>query len=85
MHLYVDAPQSDEGEDIKMKENEVYGVSMVTIPGQPQTQDSTLMSTNVCYATTQQVEIVGNECYGSATQDIEIVSNECYGCVPEKH
>jgi hypothetical protein len=31
--------------------------------------NNALMSRNVCYATTQQMEIV---------------NNECYGCVPEK-
>ena len=54
-----------------MKENEVYGVSMTTVQArQPQMQDNTMMSTNVCYA---------------KTQHMEIVDNECYGCVPEKH
>ena len=47
----------------------MYGVSMAIVSaGQPQTQDNT-MSENVCYAT---------------RQDIAIVGNECYGCVPEK-
>ena len=44
-----------------MKENEVYGVSIATVPpGQPQMQDNTLMSRNVCYVTTQHMEMVGN-------------------------
>ena len=50
-------------EDIEMKENEVYGVSMETVrAGRPQMQDDALMSRNVCYVTTQHMEIVDNEC-----------------------
>jgi hypothetical protein len=59
-------------QDIEMKENEVYGVSMATLQAerrQPQMPDDVLMSRNVCYAT---------------TQHMEIVDNDCYGCVPEK-
>ena len=55
-----------------MKENEVYDVSMATLQAerqQPLMPDDALMSRNVCYAT---------------TQHMEIVDNECYGCVPEK-
>ena len=63
-------PQSHKGEDIEMKQNEVYGVSMATQrAGQSQMPGNALMSRNVCYAT---------------TQHMEIVDNECYGCVPEK-
>ena len=36
--------ESQQGEDIEMKGNEVYGVSMATVPpGQPQMQDNTLI------------------------------------------
>ena len=53
-----------------MKQNEVYGVSMATQrAGQSQMPGDALMSRNVCYAT---------------TQHMDIVDNECYGCVPEK-
>ena len=54
-----------------MKENEI---SMATLqakqwqPQMPEFKDA-LMSRNVCYAT---------------TQHMEIVDNECYSCVPEK-
>ena len=52
-----------------MKQNEVYGVSMATLQaGQSQMPDDTFMSRNVCYAT---------------TQHMDIIDNECYGCVPE--
>ena len=50
-----------------MKENVVYGVSVAALQEerqQPQMPDDTLMSRNVCYATTQHMEIVDNECYG---------------------
>ena len=52
--------------DIEMKKNEVYGVSMAA--GQPQIQDNTLMSKNVCYVTTQHMEMVGNECYSCVSE-----------------
>ena len=56
-------------EDIEMKENEIYGVSMATVQaGQPQMQYNALMSGYVCYATTQHMEIVDNECYGSVPE-----------------
>jgi hypothetical protein len=60
-------------QDIEMKENEVYGVSMATLQAerqQPQMPDDALMSRNiiVCYATTQHMEIVHNECYGCAPE-----------------
>ena len=50
----------------------MYGVSMATVQAEqrPQMPDDALMSRNVCYATTQGMEIVDNECYGR--------------CVPEK-
>ena len=50
----------------------MYGVSMATVQAEqrPQIPDDALMSSrNVCYAT---------------TQHMKIVDNECYGCVPEK-
>ena len=56
-----------------MKENEVYGVSMAALQVERQQAlmpDDALMSRNVCYAT---------------TQHMEIVDNECYGCVPDKY
>ena len=52
-----------------MKENEIYGVSMATVPEQPheaRLQKNTLMSRNPCYAATQHVEMVDNECYDYA-------------------
>ena len=74
--------------DIEMKENEIYGVSMAALQAKRQQPlmpdvDDALMSRNVCYATTQHMEIVDNECYGHSVQHMEIVDNECYGCVPE--
>ena len=52
-----------------MKENEVYGVPMATIQAEwPQIRDDALMSRTVCYATTQNMEIVDNECYGSVPE-----------------
>ena len=53
-----------------MKENEVYGVSMAILEAgrQPQIPDDTLMSRNVCYATTQHMEIVDDECYASVLE-----------------
>ena len=54
-----------------MKENEVYGVSMAIVQtGRPQMQDDTFMSRNACYATTQHMEIIDNECYGLKTLNI---------------
>ena len=49
-----------------MKKNEVYGVSTAIQQAEQQLQmpDDALMSRNVCYATTQHMEIVDNECYG---------------------
>ena len=56
-----------------MKENEVYGVSMATLQAgqQPQMPDNILMSRNVCYATTQHMdmEMVDNECYASMIEN----------------
>ena len=56
-----------------MKENEVYGVSMTTLQAgqQPQMPNNILMSRNVCYATTQHM-------------DMEMVDNECYASMIEK-
>ena len=53
-----------------MKKNEVYGASMAILEAgrQPQIPDDTLMSRNVCYATTQHIETVDNECYGSVPE-----------------
>ena len=55
-----------------MKENEVYGVSMAILQAGQQPQipesDGTLMSRNVCYTTTQHMEIIDNECYASVLE-----------------
>ena len=65
---------------IRTKGNEAYGVSMATVPGRPQTglQDYTQMSRNPCYATTQHIEIVGNECYSCVAESQQIDSDYNY-------
>ena len=42
-----------QNEAIEMKENEVYGVSIVTLEPERPPQESVLMSTNICYVTIQ--------------------------------
>ena len=47
--------------------NEVYGVSTSTLQAgrQQQVPGNSFMSRNVCYATTQHMELVDDECYAS--------------------
>ena len=55
-----------------MKQNVVYGVSKATLQrGQRHWMpDDAFMSRNMCYATTQQMEIVDNECYGYVPENL---------------
>ena len=64
-----------EHEGIETKENEAYvSVSMATLDlaGQPQAlylqTGDTQISRNPCYATTQHIEVVDNECYDRAPE-----------------
>ena len=61
---------------IETKENEAYCVSMATGAGQPGPAhlqqadiDDTLIDRNPCYVTTQNIEVVDNECYDCVPRD----------------
>ena len=59
--------------DDELEENQNYGVSVpftYTVPEEAQMQDNTPMKKNICY--------------GASTQHMEIVSNESYGSMPEE-
>ena len=56
VHYNANIPQAKsktQNEPIQMKENEVYGVSIAALESERPSQESVLMSRNICYVTVQ--------------------------------